>query len=193
MAGQRISRTLPVGATIEDRNKDLWYKIGEQEWECVVETSTGWRTDQATNPEMDAMLARGAAEIVRVEAGLKTELSQVTALEVGEYVLLSFGWWSQPCGEPLFDPDNQHVAQQLWRVAGWSSNDPRCMAVVFDAPEGLMRWVNHLDCVEGHWETAPIDKYVDPGDVFHVVLPGQEHEKWSWDWSDEIEFVDPPD
>lgn len=185
-AGRRISHTLPVGATAVEADKTTWTKIHDRMWE----TGDG---RQCNNAAMDTILAEGG-QIVRQVVNLDTEPVQATVLEAGEYVVLSFGWWHEPAGKPVFDPGAEHVAQQLWRVAGWTGNDPRSLTLLLDAPEDLLRWVNHLTDPDAGWETRAFERYVEPGDVFHVVLPGQKHERWDeyYNWSYEFILVDPP-
>ncbi len=173
----RICRTLPYGATVQERRGPLWTKVGERVWEDAVDGA------QTTNVDLDRLLATGRAELVVQQVNLATEEVPAFEVEAGEYVVFTFGFWMQGEGVQLFDTD-ERVAQQLWRVAGWTDDSPRAAAFVVDGPEQLQRWTNHLMCPEGSWEAERIQVPVSADTMIRVVSPGQEVEDWSglWDW-----------
>ncbi len=175
----RICRTLPYGATIQQAHGPLWTKVGERVWE---ESRDG---EQRDNAALDMLLASGRAEVVRQQVQLDTEQVPAFEVEAGEYVVLPFGFWMEgiPDDERLVNQD-ERVAEQLWRVAGWSNNLPGTECLMLDAPVNVMSWTSHLMEPDGDWEVQPVYLPVGAEDVLRVVAAGQEHEDWSgqWDW-----------
>ena len=182
----RVCHTLPIGATIADGAKTPWTKTQEKVWEDD-------RGNQCNNAAMDEALA-GGAEVVTRAVELETDPAEASSLEAGEYVVLPFGWWSEVVGDTMANYRQPYVSEQLWRVAGWINTDERYMTVLLDAPEDLLQWVNHLDCVEGSWETRAMERWVKPDEVLRVVRPGQKHDRWDdvYDWNYEFTIIGPP-
>ncbi len=172
----RIARTLPVGATI-NVGGTIWTKYREKQW-----INDWWEV--INDVTMDQHLAWGAGEVVRVTVGLETEPVPAYDVDEGEYVVLSFGVFYDGA-EYLLNPD-ERVAQQLWRVVGFTEHSTHDSTLLIDAPEKQLK-----DVATYRWgdeagpEIEPVQVLVGADSVLHVVKPGQDHERWDdtycWD------------
>jgi hypothetical protein len=179
----RIAGDLPLGATIDD-NGVTWTKVDEY---------PGWRDsrgNEMNNRAVDRKLSLGATIVIDV-IDLETELIKAYEVEQGDYVVLTQGFYEAGGDHQRFLLE-EYRSQQLWRVAGWTWHGEKNSTVMLDAPEDLLRDTSRQMHGEDGGDMDPVQLYVDPEDVMHLVVPGQTHETWQWDWSYEYDgFVDP--
>lgn len=188
----RICEGLPIGATIEAADRTVWTKR-QIRYDDEPGVWVDMHGDQCTDRDMDSVLAAGGKQVWQV-IDLETETMPAFDLDPDDYVIVTFGFWMEGEGAAFFDPA-ENVAQQLWRVAGWTSNHPQHATLVLDAPYHLLTWTNLLMGGEDvGWQCRGIEMYVRAEDTFRVVKPDQVHERWpdEYNWSGEWTFVEGP-
>jgi hypothetical protein len=166
---ERIAAGLPAGARVA-HDGTLWTKTDYHWWH----DPDGF-TDN--NRGIDCRL-NGGAEIIIDVVDLETEEIKGWDLEVGDYVVVTRLFWNGG-GVDLFE---ENVDQQLWRVAGWSDNNGVISWVVLDAPEKQLLATYQASNPEDWPEVEPVTVGLAEGDVVRLVVPGQDHETWSWEW-----------
>jgi hypothetical protein len=187
MRRDAICAHLHWGATIESSDEGtLWTKVYDNTWD-------DGRGRHYTDREMDDLLARGRATLIIVDKGLELEPIPSFDLEEGDYVVMTFGCWTE-CDPLLYDPAKSQI---LMRVAGWTNSDgDDNWVIALDAPELVMNMIDWSQYQgENGYDRDPLLLYVGPATVFHYVSKGQDHETWDdeWDWTGAYTFVDPPE
>lgn len=186
---KRIAAGLNLGAIVAE-GTITWTKVSDRWW-------TDGRGNDAGNRDIDYKLGQGATLVID-EITLETEEVSVFELETGDYVVVTEGFWQEGAGGSYFEENRSH---QLWRVAGWTWHGPAGNStVLLDAPEDLMEvTTRQMDGDDWEGDVRPIELNVIREDVIRLVLPGQDHTTWGYDWEDpnnwygHFEFIDPPE
>jgi len=193
MIPMRIAQDLPVGSTVQAGDGTIYWKINPEWWD----DETGDLGTQVTNQWLDANIGRHGGKVCSVQLGLRTQPAAGWDVEAGDYVVLSLDFRLRS----MFHDEHDlpfcvaGSSQQLWRVAGWIYHAEDTSSLILDGPRDRMYMLNRLesDSYTVEPETTALEVLVFGEDVFQYVLPGQKHEKWSWDWEEYqlYEFVDP--
>lgn len=171
---ERIAAGLPAGAVVNDGGV-TWLKISDHWWESNDGASVN-------NWGIDHRLRLGATVVIDV-IDLETELIHAYELEEGDYVVVTAGFSDEGehvGDEPFFEPNRSH---QLWRAAGWTWHGEQSSTVLLDAPEAQMIAADLARDPENGGDAEPIHLGVGPDDVIRLVVPGQDHNTWSYDYA----------
>lgn len=176
---ERIARDLPTGASVH-HDGVTWVKVNETWWDNGT-------NNLVNNRAIDHRLSLGA-EIQYDVIELETEVISAFDLEPGDYVVLTRGFHED--GDHPFFEENRD--QQLWRVVGWTWHGTTQSTILLDAPEYLLRDTSREMSQGESADMEPVQLHVGEEDEFRLVVPGQQHETWMFDWEDEYGLVEQP-
>lgn len=172
---KRIARTLPLGATVAE-GKTTWLKAHDRQW-----WDLNTCRDEATDVDIDIKLATGQAQVIKEVIDLPVEMAPAWELAAGEYVVLTYGFWMEGQGVEYF-VDDEYVAQELWRVGGWTEHRGDLSWMLLDTNESLMRKTNFFMSNGETFDIEPLIVPITADDKFRVVVPGAVREGWDYDW-----------